>query len=150
MQEPVWIPRMVIEAIHVDQVREHGGLSGIRDVDLLESALARPKQKWTYEQSTDLAALAAAYCFGIVKNHPFHDGNKRVGFLSLVVFLGLNEISVHASDESVVSSILGLASGQVSEDDLAAWIRSNTKSSNCSSNGDFSRDAPGAALAFSY
>jgi death-on-curing protein len=129
MQEPVWIPRMVIEAIHVDQVREHGGLSGIRDVDLLESALARPKQKWMYEQNTDLASLAAAYCFGIVKNHPFHDGNKRVGFLSLVVFLGLNGISFHSNDESIVSSILGLASGQVSEDDLAAWVRSNSTSS---------------------
>ena len=100
MQEPVWILRMVIEAIHVDQIREHGGLSGIRDVDLLESALARPKQKWTYDESTDFAALAAAYCFGIVKNHPFQDGNKRVGFLSLVVFLRLNGSSLLASDES--------------------------------------------------
>ena len=129
MQEPVWIPRMVIEAIHVDQIREHGGLSGIRDVDLLESALARPKQKWTYDESTDSAALAAAYCFGIVKNHPFQDGNKRVGFLSLVVFLRLNGSSFLASDESVVSTILGLASGQISEDDLATWIRQNSSAS---------------------
>jgi len=126
MQEPVWIPRVVIEAIHLDQIREHGGLSGIRDTDLLESALARPKQKWTYENSTDLAALAAAYCHGITKNHPFNDGNKRVGFLSLVIFLGLNGVNFRASDESVVSSILGLASGQISEDELATWIRSNS------------------------
>ncbi len=129
MQEPVWIPRVVIEAIHLDQIREHGGLTGIRDVDLLESAMARPKHKWTYEENTDLAALAAAYCYGIAKNHPFNDGNKRVGFLSLVVFLGLNGISFHASDEGVVSIILGLASGQISEDDLAAWIRLSATSS---------------------
>jgi death-on-curing protein len=126
MKEPVWIPRVVIEAIHLDQIREHGGLSGIRDPDLLESALARPRQKWTYEESTDLAALAAAYCHGITKNHPFNDGNKRVGFLAVVVFLGLNGINFSASDECVVSTILGLASSQISEDELAAWIRSNT------------------------
>jgi death-on-curing protein len=126
MQEPVWIPRVVIEAIHVDQIREHGGLSGIRDVDLLESALARPKQKWAYDQSTDSAALAAAYCFGIVKNHPFQDGNKRVGFLALVVFLGLNGHDFHATPESVVSNIIGLASGQLGEDGLADWVRANS------------------------
>jgi death-on-curing protein len=128
MREPVWIPRVVLEALHVDQIREHGGLSGIRDVNLLESALARPKQKWAYDQSTDLAALAAAYCFGIVKNHPFQDGNKRIGFLALVVFLGLNDITFHSSDESVVTTILGLASAQISEEALAAWIRANATS----------------------
>ena len=128
MREPVWIPRVVLEALHVDQIREHGGLSGIRDVDLLESALARPKQKWAYDQNTDLAALAAAYCFGIVKNHPFQDGNKRIGFLALVVFLGLNDITFHSSDESVVTTILGLASGQISEEALSAWIRANATS----------------------
>ena len=120
---------MVIESIHLDQIREHGGLAGIRDTDLLESALARPKQKWAYDQSTDLAALAAAYCFGIVKNHPFQDGNKRVGFLALIVFLGLNDQTFQCSDESVVTTIIGLASGQISEEALAAWIRANVTSS---------------------
>ena len=120
---------MVIESIHLDQIREHGGLAGIRDTDLLESALARPKQKWAYDQSTDLAALAAAYCFGIVKNHPFQDGNKRVGFLALIVFLGLNDQTFQCSDEGVVTTIIGLASGQISEEALAAWIRANVTSS---------------------
>ncbi|MFA7332009.1 MAG: type II toxin-antitoxin system death-on-curing family toxin [Candidatus Delongbacteria bacterium] len=129
MQEPVWIPRLVIDAIHVDQIREHGGLAGIRDTDLLESALARPKQKWAYDQNTDLAALAAAYCFGIAKNHPFQDGNKRVGLLALIIFLGLNDQTFLCGDESVVTTIIGLASGQISEEALSAWIRANATSS---------------------
>lgn len=120
---------MVVEAIHVDQIREHGGLSGIRDMDLLESALARPKQKWVYDQSTDSAALAAAYCFGIVKNHPFRDGNKRVGFLALVVFLGLNGFRFCATQEDVVSTIIGIASGHLDEDNLANWVRANSSPS---------------------
>ena len=114
---------MVIGAIHLDQIREHGGLPGLRDSDLLESALARPQQRWNFKPTADAAELAAAYGFGIVKNHPFQDGNKRVGFLVMVVFLGLNGFSFQATQESVVSTIYGLAAGEITEDDLASWIR---------------------------
>jgi death-on-curing protein len=79
----------VIDAIHADQLREHGGLPGIRDEDVLESALARPQQKW-YSDRVDVPALAAAYAFALVKHHPYRDGNKRIGFLAMVTFLELN------------------------------------------------------------
>lgn len=121
--EPRWVPRLVIEAVHLDQIREHGGALGLRDENALESALARPKQRWSYDESTDLAACAAAYAFGLSKNHPFQDGNKRISFLAAVIFLGLNEISFSASNEQVVSTMLRLASGELEETDLAAWFR---------------------------
>jgi len=124
--EPIWIPDLVVKAIHLDQIREHGGLPGLRDADLLESALARPRQRWTYDPNADLADLAAAYGFGIVKNHPFQDGNKRVGLLAIIVFLGLNGITFQASQESAVAAIVGLAAGQVDEHGLAVWIRDNS------------------------
>ena len=81
---------MVVDAIHIDQLREHGGLPGVRDENLLESALSRPKQKWQYAERTDLPLLAAAYAFGPVTNHPYRDGNKRIGLLAMVTFLGVN------------------------------------------------------------
>ena len=81
--EPRWLSRVVVDAIHSDQLREHGGLPGVRDENALESALARPQQKWQYGQTTDVRDLAAAYGFGFVKNHPYRDGNKRIGFLAI-------------------------------------------------------------------
>lgn len=121
--EPKWLTRIVIDAIHNDQLREHGGLPGIRDENVLESALARPRQKWHYSEDTDLATLAAAYGFGLVKNHPYRDGNKRIGFLALVTFLGINGQDLRATDAEVVTEIVALADGSVSEEDLAGWIR---------------------------
>lgn len=121
--EPRWLPRLAVEAIHVDQVREHGGLIGLRDENALESALARPKQKWHYEPESDLAELAAAYVYGLSWNHPFRDGNKRVSFLAAVVFLGLNGLSFDVPDEEVVENSLALAAGELPESDLAEWIR---------------------------
>jgi len=120
------LSRVVLDAIHTDQIREHGGLSGVRDETALESALARPQQKWHYDQSSDiavLAVLAAAYGFGFVKNHPYRDGNKRVGFLAIVTFLGINGHDLDATDAEVVSEMLALADGRVSEEELADWIR---------------------------
>ena len=114
---------MVVDAIHNDQLREHGGLPGVRDENMLESALARPQQKWHYAPRTDLPMLAAAYAFGLVKNHPYRDGNKRVGFLAMVTFLGMNGQELTATDAGVVAEILALAGGTVSEDALADWIR---------------------------
>ena len=121
--EPHWLSRIVVDAIHHDQLREHGGLPGIRDENALESALARPQQKWHYGDKPDIAALAAAYGFGLVRNHPYRDGNKRIGFLAIVTFLGLNRRNLRATDAEVVAEIVALAEGHVSEDELSEWIR---------------------------
>jgi death-on-curing protein len=117
------LSRVVVDAIHNDQLREHGGLRGIRDENVLESALARPQQKWHYVDQTDLPRLAAAYGFGLVKNHPYRDGNKRIGFLAMVTFLGMNSHELVATDAEVVAEIVGVAEGSVSEEALADWIR---------------------------
>lgn len=118
--------RVVVDAIHNDQLREHGGLPGIRDENVLESALARPQQKWHYADQTDVLLLAAAYAFGLVRDHPYRDGNKRIGFLAMVTFLGMNGHDLLASDAEVVAEILGLAEGSVSEETLADWIRQHS------------------------
>lgn len=121
-REPVWLSRTVVDAIHADQVREHGGLPGVRDDNVLESALARARQKWTYG-ARDVAVLAAAYGYGIVTSHPYRDGNKRIGFLSLVTFLGVNGHDLDPTDADVVATIVELAAGRLTEDELAQWIR---------------------------
>ena len=122
-REPRWLSRVVVDAIHNDQLREHGGLPGVRDENVLESALARAQQKWHYAERTDMSGLAAAYAFGLVKNHPYRDGNKRIGFLAMVTFLGLNGYHFDVVDADVVATILALAEGQLSEDALADWVR---------------------------
>ena len=122
-REPNWLSRVVVDAIHSDQLREHGGLPGVRDENVLESALARPQQKWHYEAETDLPMLAAAYAFGLVKGHPYRDGNKRIGFLAMVTFLGMNRHELETTDAEVVSEFLALADGSVGENELADWIR---------------------------
>lgn len=115
--------RVVVDAIHDDQLREHGGLPGVRDENTLESALTRPQQKWHYADEIDLATLAAAYAFGLVKNHPYRDGNKRIGFLAMITFLGLNGHEFQATDAEVVTEMLAFAEGRVSEEQFADWIR---------------------------
>lgn len=120
--EPRWLTRLVVDAIHDEQLREHGGLPGVRDETVLESALARPQQKWRYGDS-DIPMLAAAYAFGLVKNHAYRDGNKRIGFLAMATFLGLNGFELSATDAEVVAEFVALADGRVSEDGLADWIR---------------------------
>lgn len=117
---------MVVDAIHDDQLREHGGLPGLRDENALESALAWPRQKWHYSEGADLPMLAAAYAFGLVRNHPYRDGNKRVGFLALVTFLGVNGHEFSATDADVVTEIVALADGSVSLEALADWIRQHS------------------------
>ena len=117
---------MVIDAIHTDQLREHGGLPGVRDENVLESALARPQQKWHSSERADMPMLATAYTFGLVTNHPYRDGNKRIGFLAMVTFLGVNGHNFSAGEAEVVAEILALAEGRVSEESLADWIRAHT------------------------
>ena len=123
MHEPRWVPRIVVEALHFDQVREHGGLPGLRDEGLLEAALARARRRWSYRHRPDIAAPAAAYGFGIVRDHPFRDGNKRAAFLTTVVFLELNGRRFDAPEATVVTTMLSVAAGDVTETQLAAWIR---------------------------
>jgi death-on-curing protein len=126
VKEPRWISRSVVLAIHADQVAQHGGSLGLRDEGLLESALERPKNRFHYEPDSDLAALAAAYGFGVARNHPFIDGNKRVAFQLMYVFLGLNRLTISATEPDVVALMLELASGNLSEAELAEWLRANT------------------------
>lgn len=125
-REPVWVPRLVVEAIHWDQVREHGGLGGLRDENVLDSALARARQRWSYEPKTDSPTLAAAYGFGLCQGHPFRDGNKRLAFVTMLVFLDLNGWSFDAGEPEVVTAMLALASGNSKEADLAAWVKARS------------------------
>jgi death-on-curing protein len=114
-----------VDAIHVDLLRTHGGLSGLRDEGSLESALARPQQRYAYEPEVDLASLAASYGFGIARNHPYADGNKRVAFVAMAVFLGLNGLDLRAAESEVVTTIVALAAGELTEEDLAGWVRTH-------------------------
>ena len=126
MTEPRWLVVAHVLAIHSDQIQAHGGPLGLRDRGLLESALERPQNRFHYEAETDLALLAAAYGFGIAKNHPFVDGNKRVAFQAMYLFLGLNGLRIDASEEQVVGTVLSLASGDLDELGLTAWLREHT------------------------
>ena len=121
--EPTWISRGLAEAIHHEQLRTHGGRFGLRDENLLESALARPRQRWAYEEGLDLCDLAASYAFGIAKNHPFIDGNKRTAFVALGVFLIMNGTRITAPEPEAVEIMLAVASGELGEPELAAWCR---------------------------
>ena len=121
----VWIERSVILAIHDMQLAEHGGGGGTRDVNLLESALARPVNLAAYGQP-DAPALAAAYGYGISRNHAFIDGNKRTGFVAAELFLRLNGYQMRADDSDCVMTMLAVAAGDLSEDEFASWLRSHT------------------------
>ncbi len=123
----VWIKESVVLALHEEHLAEHGGATGIRDRGLLESALFRPQNLALYEEP-DIAALAAAYGFGIIRNHPFIDGNKRTGFTVTELFLAMNGQELIADDTSCVVTTLKLAEGSLSEKEFADWIRFSTKS----------------------
>ena len=122
MEGNVWIDDEVIDAVHEAQLAEHGGLVGIRDSGLLESALARPRNLAAYG-SPDLADCAAAYGFGIARNHPFLDGNKRTAFVAMELFLALNGQSLMADDADCVLTMLAVAAGDIDEPSLAEWLR---------------------------
>ena len=124
MTEPVWLDLEIIVDIHAEQLSIFGGPEGLRDAGLLESALARPQNKFAYGER-DLATFAAAYAFGIIRNHPFIDGNKRASFAVMIVFLGLNDIEFLVPEAHATAMIVSLAAGEVSEDSLARWIRDN-------------------------
>jgi death on curing protein len=119
--EPVWVRLDAILAAHDDQLAEHGGGTGIRDQGLLESALARSRNLFAYGEAS-LAKLAAAYAFGIERNHPFVDGNKRTALVAAEAFLGLNGFDLTATDVEAVSVFLSLAAGEMTEEQLAPWF----------------------------
>ena len=125
MNQPVWISRSVLLHLHLASLAEFGGSAGIRDAGLLDSALARPVNRWSYEPGADIPALAASYGYGIAKNHPFVDGNKRAAFHAVIVFLALNKVEFHGEIAECIQAMMSVASGDLDEQQFAAWIRAN-------------------------
>ena len=123
MDEPRWLLREEVDVIHWELIEEHGGSHGIRDEDAIESALARPRHKWAYQEEADLPTLGVAYGYGLAKNHGYVDGNKRVAFFSLVLFLRRNGLLLRAPQGEVVQMMRGVAAGKHEEEDLARWVR---------------------------
>lgn len=126
--EPVWLTRRMIGEIHHEQISEHGGSYGVRDDGLIDSALARPRNRWEYAEDVNLSGLAAAYGYGLAKNHGFVDGNKRVGFMAMYVFLRLNGVEIEAGEPEVVRLMTAVASGALGEEELAAWLKQSVVS----------------------
>jgi len=124
--EPCWLTREAVLAIHAQLLARFGGSAGIRDENLLESALAKPRQLHAYGQP-NAYEMAAAYAFGIVKNHPFIDGNKRAGFVAAYTFLGVNGIDFTASEEEAVIFTRGLAAGDITIEEYTLWLRKSVK-----------------------
>jgi death-on-curing protein len=122
----VWVERDIMLAVHDEQLEEHGGLSGLRDMGLFESAMERPKNLAAYE-SPDVSDLAASYGCGLAKNHPFLDGNKRTAYVAMELFLVLNGYQLMSSDADSVLTMLQVAAGDMSEKAFAKWIRNNIK-----------------------
>ncbi len=121
-QEPRWVNERVTFALHDRQLAEHGGPSGVRDAGALASALARPVNRWAYGED-DRCALAAAYAFGIARNHPFTDGNKRTAWVAARLFLRLNGVHLAYTERDAIATVLALAAGNLTEDELADWFR---------------------------
>jgi death-on-curing protein len=126
MREPIWLDREALLRLHDESLALFGGASGIRDAGLLDSALARPQQLYAYGEP-DLAALAAAYAFGIAKNHAFIDGNKRAAFLALGIFLAENGLRLTATQSEATFRMLGVGAGSIAEAQLAAWVRAHSE-----------------------
>jgi len=126
MKEPVWVLREVVLMLHEQSLAQFGGSAGIRDEGLMDSALGKPQNLFAYGKP-DLFDLAASYAFGLVKNHPFIDGNKRTGFIAAVVFLELNGYEFNASEVDATVRTLALAAGELSEGGFAQWLKANSK-----------------------
>ncbi|WP_373487155.1 type II toxin-antitoxin system death-on-curing family toxin [Blastomonas sp.] len=122
MRDWIWVRLDVVLALHEEQISKHGGISGIRDAGLIESALARPQNLAAYGDP-DASALAAAYAFGLARNHPFADGNKRTAAVTMLLFLALNDVAFEISEAELVVMTLALAAGDLTEDEVATWLR---------------------------
>jgi death-on-curing protein len=130
MNDPIWLDRQGVILLQSESLAEHGGSSGIRDAGLLDSALARPINKWNYNPAADLAELAAAYGFGLARNHSFVDGNKRIAFIATALLLRLNGYRLSSDPLDEIQTMLSLAAGELSEEEFAVWVRNHTKSTN--------------------
>ena len=128
MSEPVWLIRSAVLAVHRLMIARFGGADGIRDEGLLDSALARPRNSFEYEDCDALPRLAAAYAAGIIQNHPFVDGNKRTAFMAAYMFLGRNGLRITADEISATTMTLSLASSDIDEAAYAIWLEQNTTS----------------------
>lgn len=124
-EEPLWLRREWVDAVHFQQLKRFGGLFGVRDAGAIESALARPRNQWVYAEKHDMATLSAAYGFGLTRGHGYSDGNKRVGFVAMAVILDLNGFSLEAPESEVVGIMLGVAAGEVSEERLSEWVHNH-------------------------
>ena len=122
MIEPKWLTAGIVKGLHLQAIAAAGGATGIRDEGLLQSAIDRPRNLFAYRDSPPLHELAAAYCFGIIRNHPFIDGNKRAGILASAVFLDLNGYALRPDEAEAVNIVLALAAGEIDESVLSAWI----------------------------
>jgi len=127
MNEPRWLDRRVILLLHAEALAAHGGMPGLRDPALLDSALNRPINQFVYNPAADLAQLAAAYGFGLAKNHAFADGNKRIAFIATALFLRANGHRLVSKPIDEIRTMLSLAAGELSEEEFAAWLRAHTE-----------------------
>jgi len=125
--EPRWLGRLAIDEAHFRSIRDHGGAHGVRNDNALEAALARPRNRWLYEPDARLADVAAAYAFGIARDHPYVDGNKRVALVALAAFLDLNGMALTATSAEAVSTMLAVADGAITEQELAAWVEEHSR-----------------------
>ena len=130
MDDPRWLTRQIVDAIHDDQLKQHGGLPGVRDEGAVESALARPKHLQTYGDNPNVHRLAAAYGVGLARNHGYRDGNKRTAFLAMYVFLQLNGYRVDAEEAVVVDLMKAVAQGNCEEEELTTWLVAHTTAPN--------------------
>ncbi|NJR56037.1 MAG: type II toxin-antitoxin system death-on-curing family toxin [Acaryochloris sp. CRU_2_0] len=126
MDEPFWLNERIIRVIHEDQLSQHGGSSGLRDENLLFASLARPRNLYAYGETVTLFDLAAAYGYGLVKNHPFVDGNKRTAFVAMAVFLEVNGYSLNAPEQEVVVTMERLATDLETQDSASKWLKDNS------------------------
>jgi death-on-curing protein len=128
MDEPIWLSRLIVDTIHSELIREHGGTSGIRagGEDLIESALARPRHRFAYSPDADVADLAAAYLFGLAKNHGYLDGNKRVGFAAAATFLVVNGLRLTATEPEAYDAVIAVVEDRLTEEESAAWTRAHS------------------------
>jgi death-on-curing protein len=127
MTDPIWLSSDLIEAVHERQLIEHGGGTGVRDRGMLESALARPQQLHAYGEDVDVVALAASYAFGLSRNHPFVDGNKRTAAVACELFLELNGHQLLAEDSELYPVFMALAAGEMEEEGLLDWLRRHAR-----------------------
>lgn len=127
MDEPIWLDRMIVDVMHYDQLKQHGGIFGLRDENALESAIARPRHRWAYAPESDLFALAAAYGFALATSHAYNDGNKRIAFVAMYTFLGLNGWEIVAPEPMVVQLMVDVAGRACDEEHLAARLREHSE-----------------------